>query len=160
MVALTGVERAKGQFSPVQLGLTHAFYVELVPPRPRKTPHGRLASSLGRHLRPDSGPSFPDHFQSRDTRRTVKSGLLVVRRLFFSSLRSGLQKGITLRSHSALAFQSLACHTQTRPAAKASTSQRVEIPGPHRHCGRHRVHPEFAGGTSKRQPPGIVSKVT
>ena len=51
LVALTGIERAKGQFGPVPLGLTRAFYVEFVPSRPRRMSHGRLASSLGRHLR-------------------------------------------------------------------------------------------------------------
>ena len=58
MVALTGIERAKGQFSPVQSGLTHAFYVELVPRRPGNMPHGRLASSLGRHLKAESSLTF------------------------------------------------------------------------------------------------------
>src|SRR5471030_2243900 len=51
MVALTGIERANPQFIPVQLGLTGAFQVELVPRRPGNMPHGRLASSLGRHSR-------------------------------------------------------------------------------------------------------------
>ena len=58
MVALTGIERAKGQFSAVQLGLTRAFYVELVPRRPGNMPHGRLASSLGRHLDTDLSLNF------------------------------------------------------------------------------------------------------
>jgi hypothetical protein len=36
LVALTGIERASGQFSSVQLGLTASFYVLFVWRRPRK----------------------------------------------------------------------------------------------------------------------------
>jgi hypothetical protein len=61
MVALTGIERAKGQFRLVQLGLTRAFYVDLVPRRPGNMPHGRLASSLGRHPRHVFKPQSPSY---------------------------------------------------------------------------------------------------
>jgi hypothetical protein len=54
MVALTGIERATSQFSSVQLGLTASFYVLFVRRQPCKPRHGRLASSLGRHLLADS----------------------------------------------------------------------------------------------------------
>ena len=50
--SLTGIERAESQFASVQLGLTGAFYVESVPRRSSTMPHGRLAPSLGRRLRP------------------------------------------------------------------------------------------------------------
>ncbi len=58
MVALTGIERAKGQVSPVQLGLSESFYVELVLRRPGNMPYGRLASSLSCHLKADSSLNF------------------------------------------------------------------------------------------------------
>jgi len=48
--ALTGIERANSQSSSVQLGLTQSSYVLFVRRRPRRPRHGRLASSLGRHL--------------------------------------------------------------------------------------------------------------
>jgi len=41
MVALTGIERAKSQFSTVQFGLTLSFYVQLVRQRWRKVRYGR-----------------------------------------------------------------------------------------------------------------------
>ena len=66
MVALTGVERAKGQFRPVQLGLSRAFYVELVPadlqPRP---PHHRPRAKAAIHLFMNGGPSQMDLFDPK-----------------------------------------------------------------------------------------------
>ena len=58
MLALTGIERGNPRFIPVQLVPTGAFYVELVPRRPGNMPHGRVASSLGRHLKADSSLNF------------------------------------------------------------------------------------------------------
>ena len=58
MVALTGIERVTSLSSSVQLGLTQSFYVWLVRRRRRKQRCGRLASSLGRHLRAGSPLKF------------------------------------------------------------------------------------------------------
>ena len=79
MVALTGIERANPRFRPVRLGLSRAFYVDLIP---RRQP-GYATEGLRRHLvvtcggiRPSgAAPTGTDFLRTTHLFRTMKQPL-------------------------------------------------------------------------------------